>query len=425
MATYTVYAYQVEDVCKRLDRLAKKAAAYSVPFSYEVGEEHPETVRVYAEDPAQPGVQFVRETYTVAAVDIDVDCDELIKANGWTVRATIEHGENGNIVTGFGKGEIMREWYKAPARCDHCGMNRFRSVTFICEGESGELRQVGRTCLHDYTGISPATAAMWAEVRDIFSSGMDCMEGEWEQRSGARMYGTLSVLAHACDSIKEFGYRKSDALISTRDEVTKRVLRYEEPSAEGLEKAKLICDWLIERGEKAESDDAELKELWNMYRSDGDERYCSRFREINNSWDAVSDLERNCIPPVKSEYASRKHFGRLSYMPVAYDRFMERKAKAEQREAERASSAAASGYVGEIGKRLTITAESAALVTSWEGCYGVTFLYRFTDAAGNVFIWRASRQIDVTNGMKLRGTVKDHSEYQGIKQTVLTRCTAA
>ena len=41
--TFTVYANAVEDVKKRLDRIAAKAARYSVPFSYTVSEEHPQT----------------------------------------------------------------------------------------------------------------------------------------------------------------------------------------------------------------------------------------------------------------------------------------------------------------------------------------------------------------------------------------------
>ena len=57
--------------------------------------------------------------------------------------------------------------------------------------------------------------------------------------------------------------------------------------------------------------------------------------------------------------------------------------------------------------------------------YGTTFLYRFVDDAGNVFVWKASGAYNVFDGVTIKGTVKDHSEYQGVKQTVLTRCKIA
>ena len=108
-------------------------------------------------------------------------------------------------------------------------------------------------------------------------------------------------------------------------------------------------------------------------------------------------------------------------MPVAYARYMEKKAAMEKR----AAAAASSEYAGVIGKRMTITAATAVLVTSWPTAYGATFLYRFTDGDGHTFVWKASRHMDVKDGMKIKGTVKEHSEYRGIKQTVLTRCAVA
>ena len=44
---FTVYADKAEEVSKRLDKLAKKAARYNVPFSYTISDEHPETVNVF------------------------------------------------------------------------------------------------------------------------------------------------------------------------------------------------------------------------------------------------------------------------------------------------------------------------------------------------------------------------------------------
>ena len=42
----TVYAELAEDVRKKLNRLAKKAAGYGIPFSYTESDEIPAVVRV-------------------------------------------------------------------------------------------------------------------------------------------------------------------------------------------------------------------------------------------------------------------------------------------------------------------------------------------------------------------------------------------
>ena len=113
MNTYTVYAGQLDEVKKRLEKMRKKAETYGASFSYSVGEEYPATVSVNSIDPVSSTI-YVSEKHTVPAVDIIIECDELIRANGWSVRAKIEHGDKGNIVTGFGNKPVDRAWYTAP-----------------------------------------------------------------------------------------------------------------------------------------------------------------------------------------------------------------------------------------------------------------------------------------------------------------------
>ena len=380
--TFTVYAELAEEVSKKLDRLAKKADAYGIQFFYSTGEEHPQQVAVREVDPVTQTVQTV-STYTVAAVDFEVECDGLIRANGWTVRAKVEHGDKGNIVTAFGGCKAKPEWYTAPPHCDHCQTNRYRSVTFFVEHEDGSMRQVGRPCLKDYTGISPATAAMWAEVQDLVDCGMDCTRDEWEGRSVTPMYDVLGILAHAADVVREFGYRKSSEPGSTREKVTARVLGHEQPSELGLAEAHEVIEWLTTMDP-----------------------------------DAASDLEHNCITLALSGYAKLSHIGMLAYMPVGHRRRIERQAQQE-------AAVARSEYVGEIGQRITLKAVTVALLSSWDGYYGTTWLYKFVDESGNVYIWFASRPCTAEDGATIRATVKEHSVRDGVKQTVVTRCCVA
>lgn len=82
----------------------------------------------------------------------------------------------------------------------------------------------------------------------------------------------------------------------------------------------------------------------------------------------------------------------------------------------------ASEYVGEIGDRenFELTIKKAI---GLEGFYGHSTMHIMEDACGNVFVWNtASKTLKVGETYKMKGTIKDHREYRGIKQTVLTRC---
>ena len=81
-----------------------------------------------------------------------------------------------------------------------------------------------------------------------------------------------------------------------------------------------------------------------------------------------------------------------------------------------------SEYQGEIGEKITVQVE----VTGnhpYEGRYGTGVVHTFEDENGNVYVWTtSSKSIEVGNVITLTGTVKDHTEYRNVKQTVLTRC---
>lgn len=397
--TYTIYSSQSEEVTKRLDRIAKKAAKYNVPFSYSVSEEHPQAVAVKTIGPDCRTAETVH-TYNVAAVDFDINCDELIRANGWTVCAKIEHGDKGNIVTPFTDAEIDPDWYTAPARCDHCGTNRFRAVTFICQNESGEFRQVGRSCLKDYTGIAPQVALMFAEVTDIIANDMNCDSARFATIGAVRMYDVKTIIALACDSIKSKGYIKSDCPNATKDQVIKGIRENAEPSKDGIAKAEEIIDWL---------------------------------EHLLDEEPNTIGVERDCVNLAKSGYAKIKHIGRLAYMPLAYDRYIERKEREAKRIAEAEAARNSSEYVGEIGKRMEFNIAEMKLLSSWETQFGMTHLYKFITTDGNVLIWFASstfgdwtkdgrRWIAFESVSKIKATVKDHNERDGVKQTIITRC---
>lgn len=81
---------------------------------------------------------------------------------------------------------------------------------------------------------------------------------------------------------------------------------------------------------------------------------------------------------------------------------------------------AVSEHVSEVGKRIEREVE-LVFTTDFEGKWGTTYLFKFEDRDGNVFVWFTSSYPVLPNEgfFKLGMTIKDHDEYNGTKQTII------
>jgi len=81
-------------------------------------------------------------------------------------------------------------------------------------------------------------------------------------------------------------------------------------------------------------------------------------------------------------------------------------------------------YVGEVGERqeFTLTVKKSV---NFDGLYGYSTMYIMEDEQGNTFVWTTTSKKNLENGETylIRGTIKDHRQYRGVNQTVLSRCT--
>ena len=81
-------------------------------------------------------------------------------------------------------------------------------------------------------------------------------------------------------------------------------------------------------------------------------------------------------------------------------------------------------YIGEIGEKLKKLPVSLTKHNSFCGRYGLTNIYEFRDEEGNYLVWFTSKILDFEIGdtVYLDGTIKEHKDYNGIPQTIVTRC---
>lgn len=392
--TITVYEDKLEEIEKKLASFAKKAAKCDCGFEYRiVGEPHPVAVNVHEIDYIN-NVEYVAATYMVSGVDIEIS-DDMIKRNGWEVIAKIEHFENGNLVSMFNGAEVPDDWRTCASRCDHCGTNRRRAVTYMVQREeSGVVRQVGSGCLKEYTGIRPELAVLWAAVRDFFGENeiRDCEGGEFV--SSARLWNTREIIALAVDEVEKNGYKSVNQYggTSTGSVVYGRY-RTAEPSAKGFEIADKIIDWM------------------NNF----------DFEAVDEKIRYIYSFVRDLVPLTLQGWCKPSHVNRLAYLPVEWKKELERRERDAERAAEREAEKA-SDFIGTVGQRIDIKVRSCDCLTSWETIYGTTYLIKIVDEENNVLIWFSSTGVERPyNVTGIKATVKEHNEREGVKQTIITR----
>lgn len=90
--------------------------------------------------------------------------------------------------------------------------------------------------------------------------------------------------------------------------------------------------------------------------------------------------------------------------------------------------AAVSEHVGNVGDRITFAAKYTHCAyweihpVAWQTA--TQYLHTFTDENGNVFVWKTTNglALEVGDAVTVTGTIKEHGEYNDVKQTVLQRC---
>ena len=114
------------------------------------------------------------------------------------------------------------------------------------------------------------------------------------------------------------------------------------------------------------------------------------------------------------------------------DRLLEKQAKEEMYK-----KGTADEWFGEVGAKFERELMFEKII-GFEGFYGYTYFLFFRDEEGHVFKWSSSNgnyqcwcktngnegynPYEIGEKYVLKGTIKAHDEYKGIKQTVITRC---
>ena len=165
-------------------------------------------------------------------------------------------------------------------------------------------------------------------------------------------------------------------------------------------------------------------EHWSPTWGGSEHSQVSRAQDIIDDQDRGDNLGSNFGPKLVAAWIV---FGKLSPKQMKWVRKLPRemgkraKAREDAQEARRGSE-----WVGDVGERLRELPLAVMFTTHIDTEFGGSKLAKFTDADGNEFGWFGSGsdiwELEKGQEIVLTGTVKKHDTYQGIKQTMLTRC---
>lgn len=217
--TLTADEYAADDVRKAVAKLSKKL------------KRHGGEVRIVSEVVTQEPHKWLRKrgvpviiTQVVFTIEAPAVAGENAKLVG-----TFELAEEGvevyrHVMPGYSGADLepfIGRWWE----CDHCGYNRRRHASFVCEQEDGTRLLIGRQCSMSYMGLSPAEIIARASIAKVLTNG----DGDEEPLIGGSGYRLHmeTVVDKAYLVAKKFGgysreiaddfYRDMSALLGASD----------------------------------------------------------------------------------------------------------------------------------------------------------------------------------------------------------------
>ena len=374
ITTNKVLAVNLPAVQEKLDKLARDAERYNLPAPrYEVlGTE------------VENG-----ETY----VTIQLTADPKVGFEGWLPVGVMEFRTSESPTVQMWPGQELdtATIESITTACDLCEKNSYRIRIYIFRNEAGEIKQVGSTCVKLFFGVDPA------KLLNAFRM-LEEAAGAQPGKKAVEMGYLADMLTIAAALIRTRGYtsrRKAyESGVDTTRDLTARIYRPWSKQDDQLRRSTSITQ-----------EDRELAEKAIAYTKtiDANGSYEYNLRTL---------AEKDLIEVAKDlGYA-------VSIIPF-YTRKMEAAAKRTGRKVYRY----ASGYEGEVKERIktNVKVEFTKLI---ETDFGITTMVKMKSAAGRQLIWWATNSPDVAAGERyeLLGSVKKHGEYNGIPQTIMTRC---
>jgi len=329
-------------------------------------------------------------------INVEIE-GEAPKYNGWTFVATLSpiptddgifnqiRSIPGNTIT------IPNDYKTRVGDCDHCGYNRRRNETFVVAHENGDIKMVGSSCIKDFLGHSnPHNIGAFFELLFSFDSFIGSDGDYYGGDSIAREYSLLKFLEVAAAIIDKYGWlAKSKA---KPDEVST---------------ACRLSQYFL--GVKNTDNSSKI-----VVTDENKILASSTLNWLKSLNDSENDYLYNLFLIGKCQHITVKSFGLAASAISAYLRANAPKP---------INRGINSKYIGNIKDKIDIEVDVTS-IRCVLGSFGLTNIHTMYDDNDNCYIWFCTGKPLEFGRQRIKGTIKAHSEYNGIKQTTLNRVKA-
>lgn len=383
---------------KAIEKLNRRATKNNVPgVAYTVSGEYSK------EEPRYPfDHPFYSYNDTIERKYVDLTFSiETVGIGGYRPIATLDYHHSEALSFVWPGESIGDTEIPSYPMCDHCGKHRSRTRVFILEHESGKRNLVGTTCVRDFIGYDPvAIIEQLSIIRKLKDIGDD---DDMDFRGGKRKnFDVGQIAVYTAALIREYGWVSGKRAMESYD-------RDDKPLVSTAGRA---GDYIIDRKEdpriKVNDEDRELAKKVVEY--------------VGGIENPKNDYARNLSIIARDGYCRVKEFNLVVSMVNFAVREMERDAELEN--AAETKPEDTSKHIGNVGDRLVLDEVRLESVKEIGSAYGITYLTKFLTAGGDRVTWFASKYLNCDDGdvVTLTGTVKAHNEFQGKRETIMTRC---
>jgi hypothetical protein len=314
--------------------------------------------------------------------------------NGWQLLASLDWDPAAGLIVRTAPGvESVDRAGLVEGWCGHCNSKRHRKATYLVAHEDGRRIQVGSTCIKDFLGwnVTPSFISA-SDLEDEVSSGFSDLRFP-------RTFSAETVLAVAWAAIKTWGYVKANEWQRTP--------------------TKVIVGSILDPF--TESDRKLAREMRPVVDQAADMARAIRAFLLSDEFAGVSEYVTNLKAIAAADEVSPRNLGFLVSAPQAWARAQEQTLIRQRERAEVLSE-----WVGEIGQRIDIQVRVKLVNWGQDNGFGAPAIYTLVDQAGHVFKWWSTKaalgEKESDEFVSLRGTIKNHSDWRGTKETNLTRC---
>lgn len=326
----------------------------------------------------------ISEPYVVDdkySVDVSITGD--FRQSGWQIIGKKEKINNDSSSIVIKTMEELPFEFQGAMKCEHCNSNRSRNTTFLLKKEN-EYKEIGSTCLSFFFGVNVDNLMeYWQCLLEI--------EDYSNYAKELKVFSLDQVLAVTAARIRIDGFylskRKAEDenLCSTAQEVTSSILKEDN------------IDFL-----PIDFDNAKAAREWAANITPSNSSYEISINQIANQ----SDITKNV-------------FGFACSILPSYFRAMN--APKENKEEKIKPISQHVGNLKEKIKEIQLKVESKI---PFEGMYGISYIHKLYDNAGNCYVWFTNNSnMEKGEEYLVKGTITGHDEFQGEKQTKLSRCT--